>query len=417
MLVPSFVKKNSDNLFSFGATSSRALSRFLLVFVASIVLSKYDFGIFNIFISIYFFARLFSENSLNLPFIKFASDGDFRPGVVTYQAIVLKVVYMAAVSLGILLFAGHIARLTGMPDGRLLLLMPLMLLALTSYTFVVQVLTYRLNMRLLMFYELLHCFLYAVLLGIAYLVNGLETISILIILSAAAMFLAFLVGAAVFRRLITITPGIDWPLLRRLVEYSKFTVLSGISSLVILKADVLMLGFFRSPREVGVYGMALFANEVMNMVIDSVLRVCLPQASALTHVSDKTEIKALFRHSVKNMYIGIVPLIAVIALAAPAVIHYVYAGKYDDSVILVYIFLAASLVKPVGYVAGIILSACGHIRLDNRNCWIAAMVNIVVNYFLIPRYGVIGAAIASVLSFMVLTVLHYFSMRKNIFTI
>jgi len=77
--------------------------------------------------------------------------------------------------------------------------------------------------------------------------------------------------------------------------------------------------------------------------------------------------------------------------------------------------LAASLVKPVGTVAGLILGASGNIRIDNRNCLISALLNIVCNYFFIPRFGVMGAAVASVLSFSVLSILHYASARKIIF--
>jgi len=106
---------------------------------------------------------------------------------------------------------------------------------------------------------------------------------------------------------------------------------------------------------------------------------------------------------------------AVIAVAAPPAINLIYNGKYDDSIILIYLFLASSIVKPVGYVAGVILGATGNIKLDNRNRWISAVLNIGCNYMLIPQYGVTGAAVASILSFTSLTVLHYFSVQKAVF--
>ena len=176
-----------------------------------------------------------------------------------------------------------------------------------------------------------------------------------------------------------------------------------------------MLGYFLSPQEVGVYGMALFVNEAVNIVFDSVLRVCLPKASALSGVGDDGRLRILFRQSVKNIYIGILPIVAVIAVAAPPAINLIYNGKYDDSIILIYLFLASSIVKPIGYVAGVILGATGNIRLDNRNCWISAVLNVVCNYLLIPKFGLTGAAIASILSFTCLTVLHYLSVQRTVF--
>jgi len=415
MSVHSVLRNNRENLYSFGATVSRAFSRFLLVFLASYLLTKYEFGIFNIFLSIYFFSRLFSENSLNLPFIKYASDGENEPALVNFQVLLLKIAYVAVVSLVLLLFSGLIVEYSGLERIGLLYLLPLTLLALTMYMFVGQVLTSQIRMRLLFVYELLNCLIFILVMATAFFVARDFSTERLVIIFTLAMALAAAAGWLVFRRFIRLLPRVNGSLLWGIFHYSKFTVLSGISSLVILRADVLMLGYFLSPKEVGVYGMALFVNEAVQIVFDSVLRICLPRASALSGTGDTARIRSLFRQSVKNIYIGIVPVVAVIGLAAPTVINLVYGGKYDDSIVLVYVFLASSVVKPVGYVAGVILGATGNIRLDNRNCWISAVLNVVCNALFIPRFGVMGAAIASILSFASLSILHYYSVRKVVF--
>jgi O-antigen/teichoic acid export membrane protein len=415
MNISTIIQKNQENLFSFGATLCRSFSRFLLVFLASFLLSKYEFGIFTIFISIYFFSRLFSENSLNLPFIKFASDGAHEPGLVNFQVIILKVVYVALVSVAVLSASGVIVQYTGLERQELLLLLPFMLLALTAYMFVNQVLIAQMKMRHLFAYELLNSLVYVLFLAAAYFCWKEFNTEKLLLVFSAAMGCSAVVGFFVFRPFIALTRKINRELLLKIIHYSKFTVLSGISSLVILKADVLMLGFFCSPEEVGVYGMALFVNEAVQVVFDSVLRICLPRASALSGEGADEGIRKLFKQSVKNMYIGMVPIVVLIAVLAPTVINFIYRGRYDDSIGLIYLFLASALVKPVGYVAGVILGATGNIKLDNRNCWISAVLNILCNVLLIPPFGVMGAAVASTLSFMSLTLLHYVSVRKAVF--
>ncbi len=415
MKLSAILQKNQENLFSFGATLCRSSSRFLLVFLASFLLSKYEFGIFTIFISIYFFSRLFSENSLNLPFIKFASDGDNDPGLVNFQVIILKVVYVLLVSGVILAASGPIVQYTGLERQELLVLLPFMLLALTAYMFVSQVLIAQVKMRHLFAYELLNSLVYVLFLVAAYFLWKEFSTEKLLVVFSAAMGCSAVLGFFVFRRFIALSRQVNKELLLKIINYSKFTILSGISSLVILKADVLMLGFFRSPQEVAIYGMALFVNEAVQMVFDSVLRICLPKASALSGEGADERIRHLFRQSVKNMYIGIIPIVVVIAALAPTVINLIYKGKYDDSIGLIYLFLASALVKPVGYVAGVILGATGNIKLDNRNCWISAVLNVLCNVILIPKFGVMGAAVASTLSFISLTLLHYASVRKAVF--
>jgi O-antigen/teichoic acid export membrane protein len=407
-------QKNKENFFSLGATVNRALRGFLLVFLASLLLSKEEFGTFNIFIAIYFFARLFSENSLNLPFIKYASDGEYDPPLVNFQMILLKTFYVVGISLLVLLFADLIVVYSGLSRKKLLYLLPCILLALTFYMFVGQVLISRLRMRQLFFYESLSTFIFLVFLGAGLFFLTSFTTENLLILFSATMLASAMLGSFLFRKHIHVSYQLSTELLLKIVNYSKFTVLSGISSVVILKADVLMLGYYRSPQEVGVYGMALFVNEAVNVIFDSVLRICLPKASALSCETDNKKIKLLFRQSVKNIYIGIIPIIMLIGISAPTAINLIYKGRYDDSILLIYLFLASSLIKPIGYVAGTILGATGNIRLDNRNCWIAAVLNVICNFLLIPRFGVMGAAISSTLSFTCLTALHYIAVQKAV---
>jgi len=411
----SILQKNQDNLFSLLATLCRASGRFVLVFLASFLLSTYEFGIFNIFISIYFFSRLFSENSLNLPFIKFTTDGESDPAVVSFQIILLKIFYALAVSLVVFLGADLIVEYSGLERKRLLLLLPFLLLALTSYMFVGQVLISQVRMRSLFIYELLNTLMFCVILAVFFFMEAGFSTEKLISIFLLSMCCSALIGLVVFRRYIDICPGFNKEIIWKIFHYSRFTILSGISSLVILKADILMLGFFCSPADVGIYGMALFVNEAVNVIFDSVLRICLPKASALSGAGEKKEVRKLFNQSVKNIYIGIIPIIAIIAAAAPAVIRLIYKGRYDGSISLVYIFLVVSLVKPVGYVAGVILGATGHIQLDNRICWIAALLNVILNYLLIPRYGVTGAGFASLFSFVGLTLLYYVAVCRTVF--
>lgn len=47
---------------------------------------------------------------------------------------------------------------------------------------------------------------------------------------------------------------------------------------------------------------------------------------------------------------------------------------------------------------GVLLSMTGRQRLASRALWLGAIVNVILNVLLIPRYGVTGAALATVIS-------------------
>ncbi len=183
-------------------------------------------------------------------------------------------------------------------------------------------------------------------------------------------------------------------------------------AMLFLKADVLMLGHFLPPAQVAVYGIALIVGEIINVILDGIQKVCLPTASLLSSRGGDSSILDLFKSSLRSAYLLSVPVVVAIVVITPLFLQYFYKGQYDGAFLLIVLLGTSALIKPAGYIGGAILLGAGFVKVDNRNCWLTACLNIGLNLIFIPLWGVMGAAMTTILSYLVLSLLQYRAVNR-----
>lgn len=77
------------------------------------------------------------------------------------------------------------------------------------------------------------------------------------------------------------------------------------------------------------------------------------------------------------------------------VIDFVYSGKYTENWNILLILGALSIVRPLGSFFAATASAIGKPQYSLYSVIISSVVNVGLNFYLIPRYGGFGAAVAT----------------------
>ena len=180
-------------------------------------------------------------------------------------------------------------------------------------------------------------------------------------------------------------------------------LLAGLMSLVFLNVDVVMLGFLRSAEEVGIYvGMGrLF---VLSMFVGQIVSAAFAPALAAA-ASDPDEKRATYyRHIRIIVFIG-TPVCAGIIAFPDWVIKVVFGEQFiAGAPILALLVMAAML----SYACMAPLTALVAWRDQTAQMVILSIVaaaNVVLNLWLIPVHGGIGAAIATLAAQLVMLVL------------
>ena len=167
--------------------------------------------------------------------------------------------------------------------------------------------------------------------------------------------------------------------------------------------DRIFIGHFLGLKDVGIYAIAIAMAMVINIVYDSIMKAISPFLYELLALqTQESKIQAM-----KLTYIYLLGCIVIFIsyiLLLPYVFHIMINEKFNAA--LTYIpYLALSFTfEGIRKIFSAYLTYYNHVKIIALSTVIAAILNIVLNYFFIQTYGIIGAVISSLICFGLLTI-------------
>lgn len=162
--------------------------------------------------------------------------------------------------------------------------------------------------------------------------------------------------------------------------------------------DILIVGSLATARDVGVYRVASDLAVIISFILTTFGFMYLPTVSGFVANRDRThwgEMNARVAHW--SMLLSF-PVFAVFFFFPGEVVHLVYGPQYSAAgPVLRLLAIAYFGHTMVGFTA-VNLVAAGKTRAQLIILWTSLALNIGACYLLIPRLGVLGAAVASLLS-------------------
>lgn len=253
---------------------------------------------------------------------------------------------------------------------------------------------------------------------------GLRIVLLVVLLSLGVGILApgyaYLVAAGVgfvvvhlfVNRLFSIVGGFRTRA-REMIAFSAPLVISTIVSRLLTQTDTLMLGYFRSSYEVGLYSAAYPLAGAMIIVLSAFGYLYLPLASRLDAANDRGELKGVYRITCKWVYILTFPGFLVFLVFPSDVLSIVFTPEYRDAGIALSILAVGFFTSAAAGRNRETLSALGFTSSVLISNVIAFGLNVALNLFLIPRYGLIGASVASAVSYGALNLIVYLMLKRK----
>lgn len=170
-----------------------------------------------------------------------------------------------------------------------------------------------------------------------------------------------------------------------------------ILSIIYFKADILMLAVMKGESAVGFYEGAYKFIEASMFIPTSIVATLLPVMSRM-FVQDKDSYADVYVHSTRILAAGVLPFVIVVSLFAREIILLVYGVEYLPSTsalaLLIWSLFVIFLNAPVGNV----IATSGLIRAFLPYAIINTLLNILLNFVLIPRYSFLGASFTTLLT-------------------
>jgi len=184
---------------------------------------------------------------------------------------------------------------------------------------------------------------------------------------------------------------------RQMLSDSWPMILSGLSIAIYMKIDQIMLGDMAGNGAVGIYASATKLSEIWYMIPMIVVSSVFPSI-----VQSKEQDEQLYHRRITRLFslmAGISLLIAIpMSLCSSWVVTAMYGNAYQAAGPVLAVHIWASLFVFYGVAQGPWDLSENLTRLAMVRIVIGATVNVLLNLWLIPTYGPIGAALATVVS-------------------
>ncbi|HSB47806.1 MAG TPA: oligosaccharide flippase family protein [Candidatus Bilamarchaeum sp.] len=185
---------------------------------------------------------------------------------------------------------------------------------------------------------------------------------------------------------------------------------------IVSSSDKAILGYLvppaSAPEQVAMYTIASTLAGVLFIFPNSIETIFLPLLSKFVGKGDMDKVREMTEDSTRWAMLITFPVAMALAVFSPELLAAFYGAAYTGGSLSMMILVAGIAVKAASSMLFLALAALRLVRLELKLSLLAAMLNVALNVFLIPRLGMEGAALGTALSFAALAcALAYYSMK------
>jgi stage V sporulation protein B len=194
---------------------------------------------------------------------------------------------------------------------------------------------------------------------------------------------------------------------RKMIWFGTQVFSANTVNLLTTHTDNLMIGFFLTATDVGYYSVAVSMCLLFSIIPLSVQRNTYPMTARYWAQNDMSSLQEMFDKSLKYTACILFPLGLLFTFFAREIATAVFGQEYIYSVapfliLLVARVLRGSTINPVGSS----FSGIGRPDIGLKVDTFSLVLNVPLNWIMIPRWGISGAAIATTISLLIGTAIY-----------
>lgn len=199
--------------------------------------------------------------------------------------------------------------------------------------------------------------------------------------------------------------------IKYLFSYSKHLVAAGIANIILRRSDPVVISHVLGLKSVALYGVV---NNLINQIeslVTAVVDVFSPMLNRL--VARDANINDTFKQVVDINFFVVIMLYAPLAILAEDFINLWIGATYAQyaylSIFLGFAYICKSIARPVG---SLLLAQANH-KLMSVVSFFGAMLNIALSISFAIKWGLLGVAVATAISFFISQVLLHIVLLKR----
>jgi len=179
-------------------------------------------------------------------------------------------------------------------------------------------------------------------------------------------------------------------------------------------ADSFFIGYFLGVKDVGLYDAAISIASLLAITSQLFMNLFFPLVSKEYAHGNKKDVVEMSKQVGKWTFFLNMPLLVLMTLFPGTFINLLFGSEFMAAINPLRFFAIGMLVLGSFEISNRLISMLGKSRIILMDIFFAAILNVVLNYFLVPRYGISGAATASMISLIVISLT--FAIQAYIYT-
>lgn len=244
---------------------------------------------------------------------------------------------------------------------------------------------------------------------------GIMSPTIAYIIYPIIIFLVFFpIFLKIFPQFTRINGKPDKATAKKLFKFGLPVFIGSLGSIILGYTDTLTLTYFSGAKEVGVYNVVMPTSMLVTYFSGAIVGVFSP---ILIELWVKKDLK-LMEYSIIKIYkyilCIIIPVAFMIASFPDLIIKTLFGAIYPNQALTLQILSIGVIFFGLSMLNFQIINAFEKPILTTKVVYITALFNFILNILLIPRYGIIGAAIPTLISYIIMMIMSLYFVKKEI---
>lgn len=364
------------------------------------VLTKYEFGAWTLFTATTTILEFIRNGLVQSALIKFLAGAskEERPKIISASFTIsgALTVFYVIISYGLAVFLSHLWKLPELQ--AMFLLFTLVFICSGFLTQFQSIEQSGFNFRGIFISTLIRqggLFLYIL---VAYLGYAKMELINLVYVQIVSTFISAIVSYFYVRNMFTIAMQWQKEWMLKLFNYGKYAFGTTISAMLSNSIDQMMLGGILSAASAGAYNVAVRITNLVEIPTSSIATIVFPQSASRMESQGKDAVKYLYEKSVGAVLAILMPGLIFLFFFAGWVVDIIAGQTYADTIPVLRVTVLYCILIPYGRQFGTVLDSMGKPKLTFIIVMISGFTNALLNFLLIKKLGVMGAAWATLSS-------------------
>ncbi|MBL3658182.1 flippase [Fulvivirga sediminis] len=204
----------------------------------------------------------------------------------------------------------------------------------------------------------------------------------------------------------------EW--LAKLWNYGKYTFGTNVSSNFLRNIDSWMLAKMISPLATGFYNPAIRLGNLFEVPTTTLTSIAFPKLVQRIKNEGEGAARHLYEKSTGYIFAIMLPVVSLVVIFADYVVLIIAGEGFEETVPILRITMLYGLIVPFNRQFGITLSALGKPHYNFYFVFGNAIVNTILNYFFIKQFGLIGAALATLTTFLLTLIYNQYYIHNKL---